>query len=126
MTHCPMADFSKCLSSKAAKAAFHQVSKIGQRPRNKVNARTYVLVVLYHKLKWNSQGQQANSKYNTNKTGVINAPLGQTHSLASSDHCFLLFCFANFEKWGRTDNMCKNKDPYRPWLWVGRVDQKFH
>ena len=38
-----------------------------------------------------------------NKTGVINDPLGQTHSLASSEHCFLLFCFARFEKWGRTD-----------------------
>ena len=24
----------------------------------------------------------------------------------------------------RTDNMCENNDPYRPWLWVGRVDQK--
>ena len=34
--------------------------------------------------------------------GVINDPLGQTHSLASSEHCFLLFCFARFEKWGRT------------------------
>ena len=40
---------------------------------------------------------------NWNKTGVINDPLGQTHSLASSEHCFLLFCFAKFEKWGRTD-----------------------
>ena len=40
---------------------------------------------------------------NTHKTGVINDPLGQTHSLASSDNCFLLFCFARFEKWGRTD-----------------------
>ena len=26
-----------------------------------------------------------------NKTGVINDPLGQTHSHASSEHCFLLF-----------------------------------
>ena len=37
------------------------------------------------------------------KTGVINDPLGQTHSLASGDLCFLLFCFARSEKWGRTD-----------------------
>ena len=39
---------------------------------------------------------------------------------------FALFCFARFWKVGtdgRTDNMCKNNDPYRPWLWVGRVDQ---
>ena len=40
---------------------------------------------------------------------------------------FALFCFARF--WevgtdGRTDNICKNNDPYRPWLWVGHVDQK--
>ena len=41
-------------------------------------------------------------------------PLGQTHSHASSKHCFLLFCFSRFEKWGRTDNMCENNDPYRP------------
>ena len=38
-----------------------------------------------------------------NKTCVINDPLGQTHSLASSDHYFLLFCFDRFEKWGRTN-----------------------
>ena len=60
-----------------------------------------------------------------NKTGVINDPLGQTHSHASSEQCFLLICFSRFEKWGRTDNMCEYNDPYRPWLWVGRVDQKF-
>ena len=36
-----------------------------------------------------------------NKTGVINNPLGQTHSHANSEHWFLLFCFARFEKWGR-------------------------
>ena len=36
------------------------------------------------------------------KTGVINDSLGQTHSLAGSQHCFLLFCFSRFEKWGRT------------------------
>ena len=53
------------------------------------------------------------------------------YSHASSEHCFLLFCFSRFEKWGRTyrrtvtDKMCENNDPYRPWLWVGRVDQQF-
>ena len=58
------------------------------------------------------------------KTGVINDPLGQTHNLASSEHCFLLF-FALLDlksREGRTD-MCKNSDHYRPWLWVGRVDR---
>ena len=48
-----------------------------------------------------------------NKTGVINDSLGQTHSHASSEHCFLLFssrfsssccfCFSRFEKWKRAD-----------------------
>ena len=28
----------------------------------------------------------------------------------------------HFFDW-RMDNMCKNNDHYRPWLWVGRVDQ---
>ena len=36
------------------------------------------------------------------KTGVINDPFCQTHSLARSVQCFLLFYFARFEKWGRT------------------------
>ena len=39
---------------------------------------------------------------------------------------FALFRFARFWKVGtdgRTDDMCKNNDPYRPLLWVGRVDQ---
>ena len=69
-----------------------------------------------------------------NKTGVINDPLDQTHSLANSEHCFRwnLFCFEN---WGRTDGRtyertyerktcAKNNDHYRPWLWVGLVDQQ--
>ena len=37
---------------------------------------------------------------------------------------FASFCFARFWKVtdGRTD-ICKNNYPYRPWMWVGRVDQ---
>ena len=50
---------------------------------------------------------------------------GPQHSLASSEYYFLLFCFARFEKWGQTDNMCENNDPYRQRLWVGRVDPLF-
>ena len=43
------------------------------------------------------------------KTGVINDPLGQTHSQASSEHCFLLFYFSRDGRTdGRTDNMCEN------------------
>ena len=44
----------------------------------------------------------------------------QIHSLASSEHCFhfnFVFCFARFEKWGRTDGH------YWLWLWVSWVDQ---
>ena len=32
------------------------------------------------------------------------------------------FCFAPFLN-GRTDDMCEYSDHYRPWLWVGLVDQ---
>ena len=35
-----------------------------------------------------------------------NDPLGQTNSHASSEHCFLLFCFARFEKWGDGRTTC--------------------
>ena len=42
--------------------------------------------------------------YKTNKTGVINDPLGQTHSHASSEHCFVLFVFVDLKSGdGRTD-----------------------
>ena len=62
---------------------------------------------------------------------VINDPLGQTHSLDNSEHCFhFVFILQDFEKWGwtdgRTDNMCENNYPYRPWLWIGWVDQYEH
>ena len=54
------------------------------------------------------------------KTGVINDLLDQTHSHASSEHCFLLFCFSRFEKWGRTygqtDNMIVRKQLSLPAL----------
>ena len=53
------------------------------------------------------------SKTEKDKTDVINDPLGQTHSHASSEHCFLLFNFSRFEKWGRTD-MCDNNNPKIP------------
>ena len=69
-----------------------------------------------------------------NKTCVINDPRGQTNSLARSKHCFCLklihsarptvtpvanivfccFVFLDLKSGdGRTDNMCKNNDPYR-------------
>ena len=40
----------------------------------------------------------------------------------SSEHCFLFLDLESGD-W-QTDNMCENNDLYRPWLWVGRVDQK--
>ena len=57
-------------------------------------------------------------KLTNHKTGVINDPLGQTHSLASSEHCFRLK-FVLFSKVGtdadvQMDDTCKNNDPYRP------------
>ena len=35
-------------------------------------------------------------KHKVDKTGLINDPLSQTHSLASSEHCFLFVLFARF------------------------------
>ena len=35
--------------------------------------------------------------------------------------CFVLLDLKSGDE--RTDNMCENKDSYRPCLWVGRVDQ---
>ena len=35
----------------------------------------------------------------------------------------LEICFVLKSGDGRTDNMCKNNDNYRPLLWVGHVDQ---
>ena len=37
---------------------------------------------------------------------------------------FCCFVFLDLKSGdGRTDNMCEHNDPYRPWLWIGRVDQ---
>ena len=66
-------------------------------------------------------GQKINCLWQKNrgKIGVNNDPLGQTQSLASSEHCFRLklVCFLDFDKCGRTyawtDNMCENNDHYR-------------
>ena len=70
---------------------------------------------------WNVSIFQNFQKQTVDKTGVINDPLGQTHSLASSEHCFLLFCVLLDLKSGdgRTDNMCENNYPnypYPSWL----------
>ena len=37
--------------------------------------------------------------------------------------CFVLLDLKSGDE--RTDNMCENNDHYRPWLWVGRVDQQW-
>ena len=57
---------------------------------------------------------------NMHKTGVINDPLGETHSLASSKHCFRLKKVGTDEL---MDDMCKNNDHYQPGMWIGLVDQ---
>ena len=58
---------------------------------------------------------------------AINDPLGQTYSRVSSNHYshfkFVLFCEILKNVDGRTDPTCENSDHYRPWLWVGLVDQ---
>ena len=60
-------------------------------------------------------------------TCAINDPLGHTHIHASSDHYsslnFFLYCEVLKSGDWRTDNTCENRDHYRPWLWVGLVDQ---
>ena len=48
-------------------------------------------------------------------------PLDRTHSLTSSSEHWNLYCF---EKWRRTDDICKNNDHYMSCMWVGLVDQK--
>ena len=52
-----------------------------------------------------------------NKTGVINDPLGQTHSLAYSEICFV---FLDFEKCGRTDGQHVQTLRSLPAVTVGR------
>ena len=60
----------------------------------------------------------------TYKTGVINDLLGQTYpqSRQYSEHCFRLK-FVLFWKVGTNGRHVQNNDHYRPWLWVGLVDQ---
>ena len=78
---------------------------------------------------WNLKEQKKNNILNgndNNKTCVSSMihsarPTVPTVmiTLFSLELCFVLW---DFEKW-RTDNMCKKSDHYRPWLWVGLVDQ---
>ena len=49
--------------------------------------------------------------HSQNKTWVINDPLSQTHSLASSEH--FLFCFKRTDADVCTDDMCENNVTYR-------------
>ena len=72
-------------------------------------------------------------KSNRIKIGVINDPLGQTNSHASSEHGFrlkfVLFCEILKSGDGWTDNMCENNDHWLnndPWLWGGRVNQYYY
>ena len=56
--------------------------------------------------------KRAFQKIYLDKTGVINDPLGQHTVPAGSDSRLIL------KFWdGRTDNMCKNSDHFRPGLW---------
>ena len=46
-------------------------------------------------------------------------------SVANIVFAWNLLCFEKTDgrKDGRRDDMCKNNDHYRSWLWVGLVDQ---
>ena len=46
------------------------------------------LHIEYRRILKNYRNIRNRAKSNKNKAGVINDPLSQTHSLASSDHCF--------------------------------------
>ena len=59
---------------------------------------------------------------------AINDPLGHTHLPTSNDqyyHLIVVLFLWGFENWGRKDKTCENSDQYRPWLWVGLVDQSY-
>ena len=59
------------------------------------------------------------------KIDVVNDSLSQIHSPPSSDHYFYLrnvwLCL--LLKSTDEHDICENSDHYRPWLWIGRVDQ---
>ena len=65
----------------------------------------------------NEKGQKKKRKI---KTGVINDPLGQTHSLASSEHCFLLKYLLNIRTDGRTIGRYVRKQLSLPTVTLGR------
>ena len=54
---------------------------------------------------------------------VINDPLGQPTVSPVATIVFCCFVLLDLKS---TDNMCENNDHYRPWLWVGRVDQNLN
>ena len=37
---------------------------------------------------------------------------------------FCCFVFLDWKSGDERTDMCENNDPYRPWLWVGRMDQQ--
>ena len=69
---------------------------------------------------------QGYEKEKGNKTGVIDDPLGQTHGHDSSEHCFLLFCFSRFEKWGRTEGEHVRKQLSLPSVTLGWPSGSIH
>ena len=52
-------------------------------------AENFYFLLIAKKLQ-TSQNSSCITKLSSCKTGVINDPLGQTHSFASSEHCFRL------------------------------------
>ena len=79
-----------------------------------------VIVMIYHRA-IKTRLDNTIDNIVTYKTGVINDLLGQTHNPASSDH-YIHLEIVLFSKI-LTDDMCENSDHYRPWSWVGLVNQ---
>ena len=63
-------------------------------------------------------------KKNSNKSGSINDPLGQIHTLACRNIVFAwnLFIVRDFEKWGRTDRQSDVLHVRKQWS-LPAVDQ---
>ena len=70
------------------------------------------------------ENQDETKKNRNGKTGVINDPFGQPTDPASLILKFWDERKDRRHKYVRTDNLRENSDHYRPWRWVGRVDQK--
>ena len=83
---------------------------------NRLSRRWYAHGTQFRNIFTSSIWKNARKKIEWDKTGVINDPLGQTHSHTSSEHDrFLLFCFSRFEKWGRANGRTDGQHVRKQW-----------